>query len=73
MPRDIVIRFEIEPIVNLKCVNAACAHNLAWAGAAACNLKHVRIGTDGCCMEFVAKPTDAPDESAASDAGKTED
>jgi hypothetical protein len=55
MPRDIVIRFEIEPIVNLKCVNDACAHNLAWAGVAACNLKHVLIGENGYCMEFVAK------------------
>lgn len=70
MPKDLVIRFEIEPIVNLKCANTACANNLAWAGAAACNLKHVSIDYRGCCAEFAAKHTEGQDKAAASDAGK---
>ena len=66
MPKDLVIRFEIEPIVNLKCVNGACAHNLAWAGLAACNLKHVLIGEKGCCAEFVAEHTEGQDKEVES-------
>ena len=66
MPKDLVIRFEIEPIVNLKCVNAACAHNLAWAGFAACNLKRVSIDYRGCCAEFAAKHTEGQDKEVES-------
>jgi len=58
MAKDIVISFEIEPIVHLTCVNGKCEFNLAWAGYASCNLKHIRIGKDGCCTECVVKGAD---------------
>ena len=63
MPKNtFAITFEIEPIVNVRCVNTACVHNLVWAGFIACNLKHIGIGDGGKCEDFVAKSSKPPDK-----------
>jgi len=51
----IKISVELEPIVVLRCQNTGCRYNLEWAGFAACNLKHITIGSDGECVDFEPK------------------
>jgi hypothetical protein len=52
------IKFEIEPLVKLVCMEFRCVHNLAnWVGdpQAACNLKKLIIERHGKCGSMKLK------------------
>ncbi len=42
------IKFEIEPIVKLHCINSDCRFNIKTC----CNLKHLTIVSDGKCKDY---------------------
>lgn len=65
MPSDIVITFEIEPIVKLTCMATTCKHNLFRLGAAHCDLKHVTISKEayGSKCEMFEKREDEADNA----------
>ena len=52
MDTEFNIKFEIEPIVKLGCVNYKCINHLNSRGFACCNLKYITIGQDGKCNDF---------------------
>ncbi len=49
--KDLIVRFEIEPIVKLSCLRVECVHNRLTD----CNLKAVTIDQGGTCVEFAQK------------------
>ena len=51
---DFVIKFEIEPIVKLRCFAKACKFNHRFY----CNLKHITIGDNAVCKEYHRVNTD---------------
>ena len=53
------IKFEIEPIVKVKCLAISCVHNGVNSfgpedRGTYCNLKHIVIDKEGKCTSFVS-------------------
>lgn len=46
------VKFEIEPIVKVDCVNIKCFHNMHRVAGFYCNLKFININEEGRCKSF---------------------
>ena len=60
MANKLLVSFDIEPIVKLKCRATGCKHNVIHKipdsmGVPCCNLKHMMIDADGKCMQMEDK------------------
>ena len=60
----LTIDTEFEQYAKVRCTERKCIHNLMYTpeGMVACNLKNIRIGDKGQCLNF--EPMSSEDESA---------
>jgi len=47
---DFHIKFDIDPVVLLKCLNEDCKFNMMRHGSASCNLKNIVVDEKGICV-----------------------
>ena len=53
---NIEIKIGFEKFVKLSCLNILCDHNLGKDVGYFCNLKKIRIGTSGLCLDRTQDP-----------------